>query len=109
MDDSPSKIENKTGEEHAADHSDACFKRHLVVACIQYDSKLLDVDRNMRHVNRMISKNIQNHRVDLLVLPELAFYGYLFPDQQSIRKVAEDAQSGVTANWARNTGELNSK
>jgi len=48
---------------------------------------------------------VQAGEVDILILPEMAFTGYVFKSPQEVEPFAEDELSGFTVSWAKTQGE----
>ncbi|MCD6531016.1 beta-ureidopropionase [bacterium] len=76
------------------------------VAFVQFKPILGDVRVNLEKVEELISAADS----DVFVLPELFSSGYLFPDRDSVRKVAEPAGEGpvyeTMFRWARTKNAL---
>ncbi|KAK2749842.1 Carbon-nitrogen hydrolase [Myotisia sp. PD_48] len=78
------------------------------IATFQLRSKLGEVDGNIRRgddllakLEQKLQKGEKKERLDLLVLPELAFTGYNFPSLKAIRPYFENPESGPSLEWAR--------
>ncbi|GKZ51441.1 carbon-nitrogen hydrolase [Aspergillus brasiliensis] len=54
----------------------------------------------MQYVDRILRQS-QVSKLDILVLPEMAFTGYLFPSAEAIAPYLEPTTSGVTTIWAQ--------
>lgn len=63
------------------------------VGMLQYEPKLFQVKENLSTLAQMLT----GVKADLVVLPELAATGYLFNTKEELMKVAEDANTGITA------------
>ncbi|KAG0266237.1 Carbon-nitrogen hydrolase [Mortierella polycephala] len=72
----------------------------MKIVCLQIEPVLGEVQRNIDHATEMISKLMPND-VDVLVLPEMAFTGYVFASKDHIRPYLEDAETGVSVQWAK--------
>ncbi|CEG84521.1 hypothetical protein RMATCC62417_18312 [Rhizopus microsporus] len=72
----------------------------MKIACCQFDPKWGDAYGNMRTANVML-KDYTSSDIDVLVLPEMAFTGYVFNSVEEIMPYLEDAETGPTVNWAR--------
>ncbi|TGZ76459.1 carbon-nitrogen hydrolase [Ascodesmis nigricans] len=78
----------------------------LKIACLQFNPKLGDLDGNVRRADRILEESqAEALGIGLLVLPEMAFSGYNFPDQQAIKPFLEPTASGLTAEWAKRTAQ----
>lgn len=71
------------------------------ICLVQYDPKLGDVDGNMQRVDHMLG-GLTSELVDILLLPEMAFTGYMFSGREEIASVLED-KDGPSISWARKT------
>ncbi|KAK3637131.1 hypothetical protein LTR56_013863 [Elasticomyces elasticus] len=72
------------------------------IATLQFAPTLGAVDANIQHANNLLDKP-RPARIDLLVLPELAFSGYNFPSLEAITPFLEPTASGVSTQWAITT------
>ncbi|KMU84848.1 hypothetical protein CIHG_02632 [Coccidioides immitis H538.4] len=78
------------------------------IATLQFSPRLRDVDGNIERGEEILNKWEQSHgdearKLDLLVLPEMAFTGYNFSSLETIKPYLEPTRSGPTAKWARST------
>ncbi|KAK4100097.1 hypothetical protein N658DRAFT_138846 [Parathielavia hyrcaniae] len=75
------------------------------IACLQFDPQVDDVDNNLNRADDILGQANPDDldRLDLLVLPELAFAGYNFRSLQHIAPCFEGAGSGITSAWAQAT------
>ncbi|KAL1916150.1 uncharacterized protein VTP21DRAFT_6154 [Calcarisporiella thermophila] len=76
----------------------------MKIACLQYDPHLGQVQRNQRRANQLLER-FQPGDIDVLVLPEMAFTGYVFNDRISIYPYLEDSQNGASVCWAKETAK----
>eukprot|EP00123_Amoebidium_parasiticum_P019665 comp29548_c0_seq1/m.47226 comp29548_c0_seq1/g.47226 ORF comp29548_c0_seq1/g.47226 comp29548_c0_seq1/m.47226 type:complete len:277 (-) comp29548_c0_seq1:93-923(-) len=74
------------------------------VGCCQFAPYIGNVDQNIARVEAIMT-NLNPGDVDLLVLPEMAFSGYVFRDKESIQPIVEDSQTGPTVTWAKATAQ----
>ncbi|KAF9199104.1 Carbon-nitrogen hydrolase, partial [Haplosporangium sp. Z 27] len=72
----------------------------MKIACLQLCPILGEVQRNIDHASKMI-ESLEPEQVDVLVLPEMAFTGYVFISKDHIRPYLEDAESGPSIQWAK--------
>ncbi|KAG0293964.1 Carbon-nitrogen hydrolase [Dissophora globulifera] len=72
----------------------------MKIVCVQFDPLLAQVQRNIDHVDKMIA-DLKPEDVDILVLPEMAFTGYVFSGKDHIRPYLEDAETGPSVQWAK--------
>ncbi|KAF9121149.1 Carbon-nitrogen hydrolase [Mortierella sp. GBA39] len=72
----------------------------MKIACLQFAPILGEVQRNIDHATSMIAK-LKPEDVDVLVLPEMAFSGYVFTSKDHIRPYLEDAETGPSIQWAK--------
>jgi predicted amidohydrolase len=64
------------------------------IGICQFNPVLMDVKQNITRMEKLLT----GVKADLIVLPELAASGYLFKNIDEVRKVSENAYTGVTAN-----------
>ena len=76
----------------------------LRLALVQYDAKLGQVQANIARVNALIA-HIQPNAIDVLLLPEMAFTGYMFDSREDIAPFLEMHGRGPSVAWARRTAE----
>ncbi|KAF9900897.1 Carbon-nitrogen hydrolase [Linnemannia zychae] len=72
----------------------------MKIACLQFEPVLGEVQRNIDHATSMVAK-LKPEDVDVLVLPEMAFSGYVFTSKDHIRPYLEDADTGPSVQWAK--------
>lgn len=70
----------------------------MKVAVLQFNPRLGNVEANIKHADTLLATCTVN--IDLLVLPEMAFSGYNFPDLDSIKPHLEPTASGPSTRWA---------
>ncbi|CAI5744726.1 unnamed protein product [Peronospora destructor] len=73
----------------------------MQIAIVQYDPQLGLVERNMKHVNEMVASLSENDKIDVLMLSEMAFTGYVFRSKAKVAQVAEIAGKGQTFRWCQ--------
>lgn len=71
------------------------------IAAVQYDPQFQDVKGNMQRVDKMI-EYLTPELVDILLLPEMAFTGYMFANREEIDPFLE-LEDGPSTTWARQT------
>ncbi|KAH7459714.1 hypothetical protein PRNP1_010954 [Phytophthora ramorum] len=71
------------------------------VAIVQYDPQLGQVQRNMEYVDKMVASLSREDKIDVLMLSEMAFTGYVFKSKAEVAEVAEVAGQGQTFNWCQ--------
>ncbi|KAG7289853.1 hypothetical protein NEMBOFW57_006230 [Staphylotrichum longicolle] len=73
------------------------------LACLQFAPQVGDTDNNISRADAVLSRASSDEldRLDLLVLPELAFTGYNFKSLEDIGPYLENAKSGISSLWAR--------
>ncbi|EJD50406.1 carbon-nitrogen hydrolase [Auricularia subglabra TFB-10046 SS5] len=77
-------------------------QRALRVAVVQFNPKLGAVQGNIARVQELIaSSSIERGSIDLLVLPEMAFSGYVFRSPDAIRPHLEHRVTGPTTAFAQ--------
>ncbi|EPS42650.1 hypothetical protein H072_3432 [Dactylellina haptotyla CBS 200.50] len=79
----------------------------MKIACLQFNPRIGKVQDNIQKADKILEdalgiEDVQD-KVDVLVLPELAFTGYVFDSKASIRPYLEPTSSGITAQWAQST------
>ncbi|KAG0368433.1 Carbon-nitrogen hydrolase [Gamsiella multidivaricata] len=72
----------------------------MKIVCLQFEPFLGEVQRNIDHATKMIA-DLKPEDVDVLVLPEMAFTGYVFTSKEHIRPYLEDAETGPSVQWAK--------
>ncbi|KAK6330757.1 Carbon-nitrogen hydrolase [Orbilia javanica] len=80
----------------------------MKIACLQFDPQIGKVQDNIHRANKILADALgteegSQDKVDVLVLPELAFTGYVFDSKASIRPYLERTTSGITTQWAQQT------
>ncbi|KAL4933136.1 putative protein N-terminal asparagine amidohydrolase [Aspergillus undulatus] len=86
------------------------------IATLQIASVLGNVQTNIRKADELLrdarvsqgdgsSVPVEDAKLDILVLPELAMTGYNFPSLEAIRPYLEPAGEGPSATWARQTAK----
>lgn len=73
----------------------------LRIALVQYDPKFGQVDSNIAYVDKMI-QHLTPELVDIILLPEMAFTGYMFESREDIEPYLE-SENGTSARWAKAT------
>ncbi|KAL2255495.1 hypothetical protein VTK26DRAFT_3242 [Humicola hyalothermophila] len=75
------------------------------IGCLQFAPRVADVSNNMTRAEAVLSKVDPKdlEKLDLLVLPEMAFSGYNFKSVEAIEPCLEPTASGVSSRWARAT------
>ncbi|OJJ48273.1 hypothetical protein ASPZODRAFT_61985 [Penicilliopsis zonata CBS 506.65] len=74
------------------------------IATLQFSPALGDLEGNISRANALLERDRGKlERLDVLVLPELAFTGYNFPSKEAIRPYLEGEGQGRTAEWAKET------
>lgn len=71
------------------------------IGLVQYDPKFQDLQGNMQRVDKMIG-HLTPELVDILLLPEMTFTGYMFASREEIDPFLED-ENGPSISWARRT------
>lgn len=77
----------------------------MIVASLQYDPKLGQVNENIETADKLLAAASLPASLDLLVLCELAFTGYNFPDLETITPFLEPTTAGVSTQWAIKTAK----
>ncbi|GES96651.1 carbon-nitrogen hydrolase [Rhizophagus clarus] len=72
----------------------------MKVACLQFNQIIGEVERNQNFASKLLEK-YQPGDIDVLVLPELAFTGYVFRDRDHIKPYLEDSETGTSVQWAK--------
>ncbi|KAJ3211915.1 Carbon-nitrogen hydrolase [Dinochytrium kinnereticum] len=76
----------------------------MKVACLQFAPAIGRVAENQKKCLELLDGHgIYGGGVDLLILPEMAFSGYVFESKQHIRPFIEHPAHGPTVTWARST------
>lgn len=76
----------------------------MKVACLQFNPDLGAVQHNIDRANVLLNY-IKPSQLELLVLPEMAFSGYNFPNIEAITPFLEPTTAGPTARWAIETAK----
>jgi len=74
------------------------------VAILQFNPTLGAVEQNLQRATALL-KTSDTTNIDLLVLPELAFTGYNFPDLEAIKPYLEPTAAGPSTHWAIATAQ----
>ncbi|KAI9350982.1 carbon-nitrogen hydrolase [Pilaira anomala] len=72
----------------------------MKIACCQFDPIWSKVEKNMKTASEMLAIYKPND-IDVLILPEMAFTGYVFKSLQEITPFLEDAETGPSVLWAK--------
>jgi protein N-terminal amidase len=75
------------------------------VGTLQFAPTLGTVEHNIQRANTFLESSRADD-FDLLVLPELAFTGYNFPDLEAISPLLEPTAAGPTTQWAIRTAQV---
>jgi protein N-terminal amidase len=73
----------------------------LHVACLQYAPAPKNIEANIQKANSLLCQ--LTDPIDLLILPEMAFTGYVFLDKQEIAPFVEIQGQGPSFDWAFQT------
>lgn len=73
----------------------------MKIAVLQFNPRLGKLHQNIQKADSLLSTN--QTKLDLLVLPELAFTGYNFPSLSAIQPFLEPTAAGPTSQWAIRT------
>ena len=73
----------------------------LRIGLVQYDPAFRRHKRNVQHVDAMIA-TLQPGDVDILLLPEMTFTGYMFSNLEEIEPHLE-IKDGASVKWAQQT------
>ncbi|DAZ93920.1 TPA: hypothetical protein N0F65_010122 [Lagenidium giganteum] len=71
------------------------------VLIVQYEPHIGQVARNLAHVSEMLAPYSMSDDIDLLMLSEMAFTGYVFKTRAEVEPLAEVAGAGPTFEWCR--------
>ncbi|KAK6006012.1 hypothetical protein QM012_006422 [Aureobasidium pullulans] len=74
----------------------------MKIGCLQFAPKLGEVHDNIRKADSLL-EGTSSSELDLLVLPEMAFSGYNFPNLEAITPFLEPTSCGPSAEWAKRT------
>ncbi|XP_004363822.2 hypothetical protein CAOG_02983 [Capsaspora owczarzaki ATCC 30864] len=77
-------------------------KTTISIACCQFAPELAEPTKNAAKATQLIS-SLKPGQVQFLILPEMAFSGYAFRSKEHIEPFLEDAETGLTVTWARET------
>ncbi|THW25580.1 carbon-nitrogen hydrolase [Aureobasidium pullulans] len=72
------------------------------IGCLQFAPKLGQVEENIRKADSLL-EGTSASELDLLVLPEMAFSGYNFPNLEAITPFLEPSGTGSSSQWAKRT------
>ncbi|RMX64270.1 hypothetical protein DD238_005371 [Peronospora effusa] len=73
----------------------------MQIVIVQYDPQFGLMERNMKHVDEMVASLSANGQIDVLMLSEMAFTGYVFTSKAQVAQVAEIAGEGQTFHWCQ--------
>ncbi|CAG8691966.1 11428_t:CDS:2, partial [Ambispora leptoticha] len=68
--------------------------------CVQLKPIFGQVEQNQKRASELLA-TYKPGDIDIVVLPELAFTGYVFKDKDQVRPFLEDAETGPTVRWAK--------
>lgn len=71
------------------------------IGLVQYDPNFRDVQGNIQRVDKMIG-HLTPELVDILLLPEMTFTGYMFANREEVDPFLED-EDGPSISWAQRT------
>ena len=66
------------------------------VVLVQSNPKLKKVKKNIKKVEELLPKYSKTSEIDVIVLPEIAFSGYVFDSEEEIIPFLEKFDSGPT-------------
>ncbi|RHZ84067.1 hypothetical protein Glove_86g173 [Diversispora epigaea] len=72
----------------------------MKIACLQFNPKLGEIEKNQNFASGLL-ESYKPGDIDILVLPEMAFTGYMFKSKEHIKPYLEDAETGITIRWAK--------
>ena len=75
------------------------MRGQLRVACLQFEPVHSNIAASQARADALLA-DFRSVQIDVLVLPELAFCGYLFRDAAHIAPLAERVGDGPTTRWA---------
>ncbi|GAN08560.1 conserved hypothetical protein [Mucor ambiguus] len=91
----------KRAERFAANKKQkADYNSSIIEACCQFDPKWGQVEENMQTASTLL-ETYKKGDIDILLLPEMAFTGYVFKDLQEISPFLEDCETGPSVMWAK--------
>ncbi|ORX51230.1 carbon-nitrogen hydrolase [Hesseltinella vesiculosa] len=70
------------------------------LACCQFNPRWGDRESNIEKADRLLA-DYQQGDIDVLVLPEMAFTGYVFHTKSEVEPYLEDTMTGPTVQWAQ--------
>ncbi|KAI8608681.1 N-terminal asparagine amidohydrolase-like protein [Chytriomyces sp. MP71] len=74
------------------------------IGLLQFAPDFTNVSANTRKASSILdASQLHPGSIDLLILPELAFAGYVFPDKAAIEPFIEHSDAGPTFAWAHRT------
>lgn len=71
------------------------------IGCLQFSPVRGDVDNNLSRADSVLLKATDTDKLDVILLPELAFTGYNFASRHAIQPFLEPSLSGISSLWAR--------
>ena len=78
----------------------------IVLGLIQYDATLGQVDSNIARVDELIAGHHAPFYPDILILPEMAFTGYVFSSREEIEPFLESPNLRCPSiTWAKSTAQ----
>ncbi|CDH49785.1 carbon-nitrogen hydrolase [Lichtheimia corymbifera JMRC:FSU:9682] len=72
----------------------------MKIACCQFNPTLAETDANMARADDLLERYGPGD-IDILVLPEMAFTGYVFESSEEIEPYLEDEETGPSVMWAK--------
>lgn len=72
------------------------MKNYLNIIIVQYCPVFLNIEESYNKIDKLISEKYSNITdIDVIVLPELALTGYIFPDKESLDKLSDTEQDNL--------------
>jgi protein N-terminal amidase len=66
------------------------------VVLIQFCPELRNVKANIAKVEKLLENYIEENKIDVIVLPEMALTGYIFDNVDDVRQYLEEYNKGLT-------------
>ena len=73
----------------------------ISVLILQFAASFKNISESMKIADGLISGYSHKHQIDIVILPEMAFSGYMFESVEEIEGYLEQNNSGATFEWCK--------
>ena len=89
------------GENSGDNKSIGPKSQEISVLLLQFKPVFKNPEESMKKASELISKYSKEHKIDIVLLPEMAFTGYDFNSKEEIDPFLEMNNSGATYEWCK--------